>query len=55
MAAINNDKKIYVIVHGNRQHYDKVKNILLERKLNEEKITMASLEKAWRNWRICRL
>ena len=46
MAAINNDKKIYVIVHGNRQHYDKVKSILLEKKLNEEKISMASLEKA---------
>ena len=46
MAAINNDKKIYVIVHGNRQNYDKVKSILLEKKLNEEKITMASLEKA---------
>ena len=46
MAAINNDKKIYVIVHGNRQHYDKVKSILLEKKLNQEKISMASLEKA---------
>ena len=46
MAAINNDKKIYVIVHGNRQNYDKVKSILLEKKLNEEKISMASLEKA---------
>jgi len=46
MAAINNDKKIYVIVHGNRQNYDKVKSILLEKKINEEKISMASLEKA---------
>ena len=46
MAAINNDKKIYVIVHGNRQNYDKVKSMLLEKKLNEEKISMASLEKA---------
>jgi hypothetical protein len=46
MAAINNDKKIYVIVHGNRQNYDKVKSILLEKELNEEKISMASLEKA---------
>ena len=46
MAAINNDKKIYVIVHGDRQNYDKVKSILLEKKLNEEKISMASLEKA---------
>ena len=46
MAAINNDKKIYVIVHGDIQNYDKVKSILLEKKLNEEKISMASLEKA---------
>ena len=46
MAAINNDKKIYVIVHGNRQNYDKVKSILLEKKIKEEKISMASLEKA---------
>jgi hypothetical protein len=46
MAAINNDKKIYVIVHGNRQNYDKVKSKLVEKKLNEEKIAMASLEKA---------
>ena len=46
MAAINNDKKIYVIVHGDRQNYDKVKSILLEKKLNQEKISMASLEKA---------
>ena len=46
MAAINNDKKIYVIVHGNRQNYDKVKSMLIEKQLNEEKISMASLEKA---------
>jgi hypothetical protein len=46
MAAINNDKKIYVIVHGDRQNYDKVKGMLLEKKLNKEKISMASLEKA---------
>ena len=46
MTALNNDKKIYIIVHGNRQNYDKVKSILLEKKLNEGKISMASLEKA---------
>jgi hypothetical protein len=46
MTELNNNKKIYVIVHGNRQNYDKVKSILLEKKLNEEKISMASLEKA---------
>ncbi|HEX7141461.1 MAG TPA: hypothetical protein VF222_03170 [Nitrososphaeraceae archaeon] len=46
MTSLNNDKKIHVIVHGNRQNYDKVKNMLVEKKLNEEKIAMASLEKA---------
>ena len=46
MTSVNNDKKIHVIVHGNRQNYDKVKNMLVEKKLNEEKIAMASLEKA---------
>ena len=46
MTSLNNDKKIHVIVHGIRQNYDKVKSMLVERKLNEEKITMASLEKA---------
>ena len=46
MTSLNNDKKIHVIVHGNRQNYDKVKSILVEKKLNEEKISMASLEKA---------
>lgn len=45
-SAINNNKKIYVIVHGNRQNYDKVKSMLIEKQLNEEKISMASLEKA---------
>jgi hypothetical protein len=44
--SLNNDKKIHVIVHGNRQNYDKVKSMLVEKKLNEEKIAMASLEKA---------
>ena len=46
MTALNNNKKIYVIVHGNRQNYDKVKSMLIEKQLNEEKISMASLEKA---------
>ena len=46
MTSLNNDKTIHVIVHGNRQNYDKVKNMLVEKKLNEEKIAMASLEKA---------
>ncbi len=46
MTSLNNDKKIHVIVHGNRQNYDKVKTMLVEKKLNEEKISMASLEKA---------
>ena len=46
MTSLNNDKKIHVIVHGNRQHYDKVKSMLVEKKLNEEKMAMASLEKA---------
>ena len=46
MTELNNNKKIYVIVHGNRQNYDKVKSMLIEKQLNEEKIAMASLEKA---------
>ena len=46
MTELNNNKKIYVIVHGNRQNYDKVKSMLVEKQLNEEKISMASLEKA---------
>ena len=46
IPSLNNDKKIHVIVHGNRQNYDKVKSMLVEKKLNEEKIAMASLEKA---------
>ena len=46
MTSVNNDKKIHVIVHGNRQNYDKVKTMLVEKKLNEEIIAMASLEKA---------
>ena len=46
MTAINDNKKIYVIVHGNRQHYDKVKSMLKEKNFNEENISMASLEKA---------
>jgi hypothetical protein len=45
-SAINNNKKIYVIVHGNRQNYGKVKNKLIEKQLNEDQISMASLEKA---------
>ena len=46
MTSLDNHKKIHVIVHGNRQNYDKVKTMLVEKKLNEEKIAMASLEKA---------
>jgi hypothetical protein len=46
MTELNNNKKIYVIVHGNTQNYDKVKSMLIEKQLNEEKISMASLEKA---------
>ena len=46
MAALNNDKKIYIIVHGNRQIFEKVKSILIGRNIKEENIHMASLEKA---------
>jgi hypothetical protein len=46
MAALNNDKKIYVIVHGNRQNFEKVKSMLIEKNINKENISMASLEKA---------
>jgi hypothetical protein len=46
MTTLNNNKKIHVIVHGNRQNYDKVKSMLIEKQLNGEKISMASLEKA---------
>jgi hypothetical protein len=45
-TLLNNDKKIYVIVHGNRQIFEKVKSLLKEKNLNEENISMASLEKA---------
>lgn len=46
MTTLNNDKKIYVIVHGNRQNFDKVKRMLIEKNINKENISMASLEKA---------
>ena len=46
MTALNNDKKIYIIVHGNRQIFEKVKSKLIEKNINEEKIFMVSLEKA---------
>lgn len=46
MTTSNNDKKIYVIVHGNRQNFEKVKSMLKEKNFNEENISMASLEKA---------
>ena len=46
MSGLNNNKNIYVIVHGNRQIFDQVKNKLIEKDIKEESITMASLEKA---------
>ncbi|HEX2409337.1 MAG TPA: hypothetical protein VHJ38_19210 [Nitrososphaeraceae archaeon] len=46
MTTLNDDKKIYVIVHGNRQNFDKVKGMLIEKNINKENISMASLEKA---------
>src|ERR687898_2065767 len=46
MTALNNNKKIYIIVHGNRQNFEKVKSMLIEKNMNEENISMASLEKA---------
>jgi hypothetical protein len=46
MTTLNNDKKIYVIVHGNIQNFDKVKGMLIEKNINKENISMASLEKA---------
>lgn len=46
MTTLNNDKKIYVIVHGIRQNFDKVKSMLIEKNINKENISMASLEKA---------
>ena len=46
MTTSNNNKKIYVIVHGNRQNFEKVKSKLKEKDFNEENISMASLEKA---------
>jgi hypothetical protein len=46
MTKLYNDKKIYVIVHGNRQNFEKVKSMLKEKNFNEENISMASLEKA---------
>jgi hypothetical protein len=46
MSTLNNDKKIYVIVHGNRQIFDEVKSSLIKKNIKKENITMASLEKA---------
>ena len=46
MTALNNDKKIYVIVHGNRQIFEKVKGKLIDKNIKEDNISMASLEKA---------
>jgi hypothetical protein len=46
MTTLNNDKKIYVIVHGIRQNFDKAKGMLIEKNINKENISMASLEKA---------
>jgi len=46
MSQLSNEKKIHVIVHGNRQIFEKVKSLLVENKANPENITMASLEKA---------
>ena len=46
MTALNNDKKIYVIVHGNRQIFEKVKGKLIDNSIKEDNISMASLEKA---------
>jgi len=46
MAELNNDKKIYVILHGNRQIFENVKSKLLDNNIKEDNISMASLEKA---------
>jgi hypothetical protein len=46
MSTINNNKNVYVIVHGNRQIFDQVKSRLIEKNIKEENIAMASLEKA---------
>ena len=45
MTALNNVKKIYVIVHGNRQIFEKVKGKLIDNNVKEDNISMASLEK----------
>ena len=45
MAALNNDKKIYIIVHGNRQNFEKDKSMLIEKNINGENIYNVSLEK----------
>ncbi|MFB5599192.1 MAG: hypothetical protein ACE5SW_03065 [Nitrososphaeraceae archaeon] len=46
MSQLSDEKKIHVIVHGNRQIFEKVKNLLVEKKVKPENIGMASLDKA---------
>ena len=44
--SIQSDRNVYIIVHGQRQHFDKVKDKLALKGFKREKMQMASLEKA---------
>jgi hypothetical protein len=46
MSQLSDEKKVHVIVHGNRQIYEQVKNMLIENNVKSENIAMASLDKA---------
>lgn len=46
MSAIDPDRVVYIIVHGQRQLLDRVKDKLTSKGFNREKMQMASLEKA---------
>ncbi len=45
MSQLSDEKKVHVIVHGNRQIYERVKNMLIEKNVKSENIAMASLDK----------
>ena len=40
MSQLNDEKKVHVIVHGNRQIYERVKNMLIEKNVKSENISL---------------
>lgn len=45
MASFNNEKKVYVIVHGQKQHFEKVESNLVQFGFNKDKIIPANMQK----------